>query len=502
MVADFTAVNSSQLHKLGNFIRRQRHGLGLTQAQLAERVGWTQERVSVLETGTYGMPSLPSLSHLASSLDSSLFTMLTAAGFGDDSIAYAVPADPSEHSGAVLLRMIRRLLAIEASSLSEALDQASDLVAEVLSADKVDAFILEEHSNTLIALGSSNTPMGRKQFAIGMDRMPIANGGREVQVFQTGESYRTGRARDDPGMLHGVTEGLGVQSLLTVPLDVAGSRRGVLLAESTRIDLYTEDDLSFLQTVATFVGVAAERAERSEQAAADLLLSARRMAAEELLTILAHDLRNRLTPLKAYVIVIAQRAKHEGRADYLKSAKGAERSILHIEHMLQDQLDVARLERGIFSIEAQPVDFVMLVRDVVATLLPEGYPVDLQLPDDLVGYADPFRLRQALENLVANAMQHSPRKGVVTVQLLHEARDHANWVVLRVTDQGPGIPPELVPILFDRFTKGNKSNGLGLGLYLARGIVEAHGGTLVAGLEKSTGSTMYLSLPIDPPDPE
>jgi len=497
MVVDVTLTSDSQLHRLGDFIRAHRSALGVTQADLAERVGWTQERVSVLENGKYGMPSLPSLSHLASTLDTTLFAMLAASGFGDEGISSVAPAEPTEHAGTVLLRTMRRLLTIEAASLKDALDQAADMVAEVMSADKVDAFILEPESDTLVVLGSSNTPMGRKQFTIGMDRMPIANGGREVQVFQTGRSYRSGRAKDDPRMLVGVTEGFGVQSLLTVPLDVAGSRRGVLLAESLRPDLFTEEDLSFLETVATFVGVAAERAEMAERNATELALAARRMAAEELLTVLAHDLRNHLTPVKAYIRMISKRAEREDRRDYLGNANNAGHAVERIEQMIDELLDAARLDQGIFAVSLQPVDLVALLNEVAGTFAPQGHLVDLDLPGDLVGSGDPIRLRQALENLVSNAVEHSPEGVAATITLRRETHDSGDWAVIQVRDLGPGISPDALPTLFDRFAKGEKSTGLGLGLFLARGIAEAHGGTLTVESEVTEGSSFYLSLPLN-----
>jgi signal transduction histidine kinase/transcriptional regulator with XRE-family HTH domain len=497
MVADVTPATDSQLLKLGDFIRRHRSAQKVTQVDLAGRLGWTQERISVLENGKYGMPSLPSLSHLASTLDTTLFAMLTAAGFGDEGISAVAQSDPTEHAGTVLLRTMRRLLTIEATSLEDALEQAADMVAEVMSADKVDAFILEPESDTLVALGSSNTPMGRKQFTIGMNRMPIANGGREVEVFQTGRSYRSGHAKDDQGMLVGVTEGLGVQSLLTVPLDVAGRRRGVLLAESMRPDLFTEEDLSFLETIATFIGVAAERAESAEQNASKLALAARRMAAEELLTVLAHDLRNHLTPVKAYIRMISKKAEREDHQDYLRNANQAGRAVDRIEGMIDELLDAARLDQGIFAVSQQPVDMVALLQDVAATFAPQEHPVDLELPDDLVGSGDPIRLRQALENLLSNAIEHSPKGVAATMTLRREARDGRDWAVIGVRDLGPGISAEALPTLFDRFAKGENSTGLGLGLYLARGIAEAHGGTLTVESEVDAGSRFYLSLPLN-----
>ena len=95
-----------------------------------------------------------------------------------------------EHEGAPndrLLSTLERLLEIEATSVDDALDQATQLVAEALNADKVDVFLLDTAAQTLVARGTSDTPLGHKQHAIGLDRMPLANGGRIVQVYTSGE---------------------------------------------------------------------------------------------------------------------------------------------------------------------------------------------------------------------------------------------------------------------------------------------------------------------------
>jgi signal transduction histidine kinase len=135
---------------------------------------------------------------------------------------------------------------------------------------------------------------------------------------------------------------------------------------------------------------------------------------------------------------------------------------------------------------------------VASVCSPQGHPIELDLPDDLVGYADPVRLRQAVENLLSNAIQHSPEGVPATMTLRRETRESREWALIHVHDQGPGISPEALPTLFNRFEKGNGSSGLGLGLYLARGIAEAHGGTLLVESELNQGSSFYLSLPLSP----
>ncbi len=97
-----------------------------------------------------------------------------------------------------LLDTLEHLLDIRATDLKGALDEASDLVAEAVGADKADAFLLDPASTTLVAMGTSDTPMGRQQHRLGLNRVPVANSGRAVEVFQTGDSYRTGHADEDP----------------------------------------------------------------------------------------------------------------------------------------------------------------------------------------------------------------------------------------------------------------------------------------------------------------
>lgn len=109
--------------------------------------------------------------------------------------------------------------------------------------------------------------------------------------------------------------------------------------------------------------------------------------------------------------------------------------------------------------------------------------------------ADPARLSQVVQNLVGNAIQHTPPGTSVVVKLGKEHRADGEWAVLDVHDEGPGIPGDLLPRLFTRHGAGAESAGLGLGLYLARGIAEAHGGTLTVESELGNGTTFHLALP-------
>ena len=112
--------------------------------------------------------------------------------------------------------------------------------------------------------------------------------------------------------------------------------------------------------------------------------------------------------------------------------------------------------------------------------------------------ADPFRLRQVLENLVANALRVTPPGGDVTIAVARTDRE----AEIAVTDTGPGIPDEELATVFDHYTRSADSGGSGLGLAIARSLVEAHGGTITAARAPGAGTTMRVRLPLEPSSQE
>lgn len=394
-----------------------------------------------------------------------------------------------------LLLTLESLLAIEALDVRSALAQAAQLVAGALRADKVDVFLLDPASQSLVAVGTSDTPMGRHQREIGLDRVPIANGGHEVEVFHTGTLYHTGCADQDPRVLPGVRGALGVRPIVCVPLDVAGQRRGVFEVVSAQPDRFSDADLRFCEAVTRWVGMVAHRAELSERVAYESAAQARRHTAEELIRVLAHDLRTPLTPLRGHLDLIRIRAERAGRIDDVHSMAAANAALLRLQRMIDDLLDASRLEQGLFSPALRPLNLADLARQTIELLRTPESAIGLRTPEIVVVEGDPDRLRQALENLVTNALAHTPPGTPVTVEVSIPTNADEAQAVIVVQDEGPGIPPELVPTLFTRFTRG-RSGGLGLGLYLARGIAEAHGGTLTFDSQPGRGTRFNLTLPL------
>ena len=406
------------------------------------------------------------------------------------------PQSESERRDA-LLYALEKILELPAAELRSTLDRASELVGNLLHADKVDTFLLEPQTQTLVAIGTSDTPMVRRQKGLGLDRLQLANRGRIVQVFESGEPGISGHVEDDPEELPGIKHGLGVRSFIAVPFDVEGVRRGVLECSSAQPDFFSPDDLRFLGAVSRWVGAVVHRSELVEELTKSAAEQGRRAAADELITVFAHDMGNHLFALRVRIEMLHQRAVREKAAANLRDSEAALKSLAGLSRFTSDLLDVGRLDQGLFALRLQPLEVMGLVGELAAALAMPKNEVQVRGPTELVIQADAARLRQALSNLVANALKHSPAGLPIVIEVAAQDRQDGKWVLITVADQGAGVPPHLLPRLFERFVRGSNSQGLGLGLYLARQIAVAHGGTLEAQSQPGKGARFEIALPLD-----
>jgi two-component system OmpR family sensor kinase len=398
-----------------------------------------------------------------------------------------------------LLELLEGLLRAPAGDLKTTLTYVSDLVAAASGADKIDAFLYDPSRESLVALGTSNQPLSALQVKLGLNVLPVSNGGRTVHVFKTGQTYFSGQVDQDEEELRGVKDAMGIRSQIGVPLEVGSVRRGMLMAASQKPDFFTAEDARMAETVGRWVGVVAHRAELTEEISRNAVEQGRRAGAEELITIVAHDLRNHLGPLALRLQILQHRAERENRAEELADLRGVYRSVDRLEELVSDILDVARIDQGVFRLQPEEVDLAALTADLASILATPQHPVNVSIErgEEIAVLGDPARLRQCLENLIVNAIQKSPAGAAVTVFVRRERQaDGKSRAVVEVLDQGPGIPNEVLPHIFERFySSKRRDGGLGLGLYLAKRIASVHGGDLTAASPPGKGARFVLSLP-------
>jgi two-component system, OmpR family, sensor kinase len=394
-----------------------------------------------------------------------------------------------------LLQILQHLLALPGTEVSKTVYQTAQLVSQALQAEKVDVFLEDPASQSLVAWGTSLTPIGIQEKAIGLDHISLTQGGRAVEVYQTGQPYWTGQAQHDPEELAGMKETLGIKSEMLVPLVVGGKRRGVLLASSTASHFFQEEDFRLLEAVAHWVGMVIHRAELSEAYANEVAEHARRLEAEEIVTIMAHDLRNYLTPLRGRLELLRRRVQRERQDLLVREVEAIDQTALRLDRLVSDLLDVERLKQGVFALYPQEVDLVKLVEEVVPIWRTPDHPIQIQAPERMMVVADPDRIQQVVENLLANATTHADVQTSISVVITQGQRADEPSAQITVTNQGQRMPLALLRSRFRPFTKGSHSQGLGLGLYISQRIAQAHRGILSVRTEGETTTHVMLSIP-------
>lgn len=287
-------------------------------------------------------------------------------------------------------------------------------------------------------------------------------------------------------------EALGPRSLICVPLVDSGKPIGALtLVTSGSGRRYDEADLSLAADVARRAAVVVEHARLFHQA------EQATRARDDVLAVVAHDLRNPLNTVTMAISLMLETTPVE-RTQERRQQEIVRRAADRMNRMIQDLLDVKRMESGHLTIDLKPESADVLVNDTIEMLRPLAAGSSIVMEANVAAglppvLADTARIQQVLSNLVGNAVKFTPRQGRITV-----AADRLESEVrFAVIDTGPGIPPEQVPHIFGRFWQANSSDrrGIGLGLAIAKGIVEAHQGRIWVESQVGLGSTFYFTLP-------
>jgi len=289
-----------------------------------------------------------------------------------------------------------------------------------------------------------------------------------------------------------IVEALEPRSLICVPLVTSGKPIGALtLVTSGSGRRYEPADLSLAADLARRAAVVVEHARLFHEA------QQATRARDDVLAVVAHDLRNPLNTVSMAVTLMLESTPPE-RVQERRQVEIVRRAADRMNRMIQDLLDVKRMESGRLTIDARPEPPSALINDTIDMLRPLAAgstirletSIDESLPPVL---ADAARVQQVLSNLVGNAVKFTPRNGRITVC----AERIDGEVRFGVIDTGPGIPPEQVPHIFGRFWQAKTSDrrGIGLGLAIAKGIVEAHNGRIWVESHVGLGSTFYFTLP-------
>jgi PAS domain S-box-containing protein len=221
---------------------------------------------------------------------------------------------------------------------------------------------------------------------------------------------------------------------------------------------------------------------------------------EDLLHIVSHDLRLPITVIRGHLQLIEPVLRERGMDGELKSSTDAiDRAVQRMNAMIQDLVDMARLEGGQMWLELQAVALAPFVHDLLRRLQGtlDVRRIVMEVPPNLPPVrADYNRLERILLNLLSNALKYSPESTTVHIR----AQAHEQEVVISVIDRGRGILPDDLPKLFQRFyrtTAERRGEGIGLGLYITRLLVEAHGGRIWVDSEVGKGSVFSFTLPIE-----
>jgi signal transduction histidine kinase len=334
-------------------------------------------------------------------------------------------------------------------------------IRDILGTDTCVVLLLDEEREELVA-----------QAAVGLEeevergvRIPLGKGfaGR---IAATGEPL----ILDDVAqadVFNPILREKGIRSMLGVPLLVQGRAIGVLHVATLNPRRFTRDDQDLLELVGERVALAIERGRLHEEL---ILLDELRA---NFIAIASHELRTPAASVYGAIATVVERGDElepEMREELLQIAyEQGER----LSRLLDQLLDLSRLDSRRIRVSPRPIVLQSVLSKIAHEAIPQGTPLELDIPDDLAVIADPLVLDRVVSNLLMNAVRH----GEPPVVLAAEQRDR--HIRISVADHGTGVPDEVRPRLFERFESGADARGSGLGLAIARTYARAHGGDLV-----------------------
>jgi PAS domain S-box-containing protein len=312
-----------------------------------------------------------------------------------------------------------------------------------------------------------------------------------------GEAFVIGGTDETGGLVHGaLLHALGARVLLSVPICVVGALMGsILFIGGPDRGEFSAEERSGAEELGRNAGVALQAAQMYHDALAATA------ARDEVLAVVAHDLRNPLSTIHMGSSLALELMAPEPGTPGRQQLEIISRTVKKMNQLIQDLLDTTRLQSGRLTLELAPSQPGGIIDEAVETLLPLASHAGIRLHAGAVTavaliHVDRFRIQQVLSNLIGNALKFTPSGGSVAV-----SADQADGeVIFRVADTGQGIAADQLSQVFGRFWQAHRTDrrGLGLGLGIAQGIVEAHGGTIRVDSLLGAGTTFAFTIPALP----
>jgi signal transduction histidine kinase len=374
---------------------------------------------------------------------------------------------------------------------AEDLDASMQLMADAIAPDLgfETLTIMLREGEALVVKGMHGMPFYD-------DPVPLGDGVTGT-VAATGRPIVVSDVRKFPGY---ICVDPAMSSEMAVPMRIGDELIGVVDVESSDADRFTVQDLGLLTRVADQIALVAH---------SNRLLSRQRETMQRLqeldqmksdfVAITSHELRTPITAIRGFVKTLLRNRDRLSAEQLTNFMHTIDRQSARLARLVEDLLFVSRIEAGAVRLAPEPVDVTELVHESLEAFGPEGrVRIDLNVLEDMgTGTIDAQRVDQIVRNLVENALKFSPRDARVSVS----AGAAAGLRTLEVADRGAGIPPEDLPLIFDRFHQAGhvmtrENEGAGLGLYITKRLVEAMGGTIGVRSEPGRGSTFTVSIPL------
>lgn len=404
-----------------------------------------------------------------------------------------------------LHRLSRLLTSWE--SVDHVIGEAIRIVSELLSCEKMAVLL---HDEVTDCLEVHDPVFGIDPEQVELLRVPLSEPSLPASVFRTNTPLVSNDAANDAWVSDGVRGSLDVDSMMVVPLTTGPRPIGVLEAINAKKGSFDEHDLRFTTLLGNRLGSVIESslARERERALMQRLREADRTKSE-FVSMLAHELSGPMTTIQGFGRGLQRNWNEVDDAKRSHILDILTKEIERLARLVNDLLDVSRMEAGTLRYELEPTSLHEVVDNLLVvhtSLKAKQHLVMTALPDGLPDVnADKDRLRQVLLNLLTNATRYSPEGTTITIDAeAIEAGDGDGdtFVKIGVHDEGIGIAADDLDRVFSKFSMLPKpawvKKGTGLGLFITKSIVEAHGGYLWVDSEPGRGSHFYFTLPTAP----